>query len=118
MIDVSDGLLADLGHIIDLSHVGARLYLEQLPLSVCYREKRSSVAEDDPYLLPLSGGEDYELLFTAHPDTAHMVDAVMAETGTRITTIGEITDSGRLSVLTSRGTEYPVVRKGYNHFPS
>lgn len=116
MIDVSDGLLADLGHIIDLSGVGARLYLEKLPISDCFRENQAFLNED-PFLLPLSGGEDYELLFTLPPNKLHAIEALAAETGTRMTVIGEITDAG-LAVLTPLGAEYPVLRRGYNHFLS
>lgn len=116
MIDVSDGLLADLGHILDLSGAGARLYLEKIPLSDCFREAQPTLATD-PFRFPLSGGEDYELLFTTPPDKLSAVHSLLGETGTGATVIGEITDSGRLSLLTPLGTEYPAVQKGYNHFP-
>jgi thiamine-monophosphate kinase len=115
MIDVSDGLLADLGHILDLSGVGARLYLEKLPLSDYYLAKQASLQED-LFLFPLSGGEDYELLFTAPPAKLPAVKSTLAETGTRTTVIGEVTVAGRLVVFKPDGTEYPAVRRGYDHF--
>jgi thiamine-monophosphate kinase len=116
MIDISDGLLADLGHILDLSGVGARLYLEKLPLSGYYREKQP-LFEEDPFLFPLSGGEDYELLFTIRPDKIIAVQTVLMETGTRTAVIGEITTSGGMDLRTPAGSEYSPEKRGYNHFP-
>jgi len=115
MIDISDGLLSDLGHILDLSGVGARLYLEQLPLSDDYRE-RQSLLPGDPLLLPLTGGEDYELLFTSPPGKKSAVHSVLNETGTQCVVIGEITACGGLSLFTASGSEYFVKDKGYDHF--
>jgi thiamine-monophosphate kinase len=115
MIDISDGLLSDLGHILELSGVGARLNLENLPLSDDYREKRSLFL-DDPLLLPLSGGEDYELLFTSPPGKKTAVQSALNETGTRFAVIGEITACCGLSMFTASGSEYHVGNKGYDHF--
>ena len=115
MIDVSDGLLADLGHILRLSDVGARVELEKIPLSSFYRERISRFASD-PLSLALGGGEDYELLFTAHPSNKDRVFALMAETGDQVSVIGEITPGGQLSLVRADGTEYQPVRRGYNHF--
>jgi thiamine-monophosphate kinase len=117
MIDISDGLLADLGHVLDLSGVGARLHLEKLPLSGYYRLKQPLFIED-PFLLPLSGGEDYELLFTVHPDRLSAIHSSLMETGTPATIIGEITASGGLSLFTATGDEYFPEQRGYNHFHS
>jgi thiamine-monophosphate kinase len=114
MIDISDGLLADLGHILDFSGVGARLFLDKLPLSADYLEKYSVVREDI-FSLPLSGGEDYELLFTTTPGKISAVQSVLKETGTLCNIIGEITASG-LTLLTASGTEYLPEERGYNHF--
>ncbi len=115
MIDVSDGLLADLGHILDLSGTGGRLYLEKLPISGEYREKQPLSGEEF-FSFPLSGGEDYELLFTAPPDKVPALQSIFAETGTAATVIGEITPHPGLSVLTPAGIEYSPKHKGYNHF--
>lgn len=115
MIDISDGLLSDLGHILELSGVGARLNLEKLPLSDDYLGKQSLFL-DDPLLLPLSGGEDYELLFTSPPGKKNAVHSALKETGTLFVEIGEITACGGLSLLTASGTEYSVENKGYDHF--
>ncbi len=117
MTDISDGLLADLGHILDLSGVGARLQLERLPLSGEYREKQALFAED-PYYFTLSGGEDYELLFTVPPGKAPLLRSITEETGTTVTELGVITSRTGLVLLTSDGNEYRPARRGYDHFPA
>jgi thiamine-monophosphate kinase len=116
MIDISDGLLADLSHILDLSGVGARIHLEKLPLSDYYKREHP-LFKEDPFLLPLSGGEDYELLFTVHPDKLSSVLSSLMETGTLTTVIGEITGCDGLSLFTVTGDEYFPDQMGYNHFP-
>jgi thiamine-monophosphate kinase len=117
MIDISDGLLADLGHVLDLSGVGARINLEMLPLSDYYKGNQPLFIAD-PFLLPLSGGEDYELLFTINPDRLSVIHSSLMETGTLATNIGEITASGGLSLFTATGDEYFPEQRGYNHFSS
>lgn len=115
MIDVSDGLAADLGHILDLSGVGARLELARLPLSPSFRELAPRVTPD-PSLLALTGGEDYELLFTVPAGRSEEVVPLLAEMGLAATPIGEITAGSGLSVVGPDGGETPVARGGYNHF--
>lgn len=115
MIDISDGLLADLGHILDLSGAGASLFPERLPLSEEYLARQGLVG-GDIYSLPLSGGEDYELLFTTPPDKITAVQSAMMEVGTRCTVIGEITAVPGITLLTATGTEYSPEHHGYNHF--
>jgi len=115
MIDVSDGLLADLGHILDLSGVGAHLDIARLPLS---EECRHHVSTDrkDPYGLPLAGGEDYELLFTAMPEREASIRSVLADCGVPVTVIGEIIAGGGVSMTDPAGNPYHPSRLGYNHF--
>lgn len=115
MIDVSDGLLADLGHILDQSGVGARLEVARLPLSACFQQQRAAVA-GDPLLLPLAGGEDYELLFTAPAGREEAVRDVLARFSTPVTVVGEITGALGLQTLAANGSPYPVPHRGYNHF--
>lgn len=103
MIDVSDGLLLDLWRLCDESGVGARVYLKQVPVSP-QMKKAASFMGMDPGALSTSGGEDYELLFTAPPKRT--VDAVC---------IGEITGSGR-TVVSANGLERPFTAEGYQHW--
>ncbi|MBT1074747.1 thiamine-phosphate kinase [Geobacter grbiciae] len=115
MIDVSDGLVADLGHILDLSGVGACLKLDRLPLSPSFRELAPQMTPN-PSLLSLTGGEDYELLFTVPADRSEEVAPLLVETGCAATLIGEITDGRGLAVVGPDGREIPVTCGGYNHF--
>lgn len=115
MIDVSDGVLADLEHIMELSGVGALIEAASLPFSEGFVEQCRSVGHD-PLQLALSGGEDYELLFTIAPDAHQAVMGLFAETGLRLSVIGTVTDSGTLFVRAADGSEYRPARHGYNHF--
>lgn len=115
MIDVSDGLAADLGHILASSAVGARLYVEEIPLSPFFREKCTPLT-DEALSLALAGGEDYELLFTVPPSRAGEVHPLIARFGTEVTKIGEITAGSGLSLLSEEGLEFTLAKKGFNHF--
>jgi len=103
MIDVSDGLFIDLYRLCEESRVGARIYMRQLPLSI-QMKKAASFLGREPDVLATSGGEDYELLFTAPP--RRRVKAAC---------IGEITDSERI-VVERDGTERPFSPEGYQHW--
>ncbi|MFO0752240.1 MAG: thiamine-phosphate kinase [Thermodesulfovibrionales bacterium] len=103
MIDVSDGLFIDLSRICEESGVGARVYLDRVPLSDALRYA-AEVMELDPFSLAVSGGEDYELLFTAPADS---VPGAFC--------IGEITGGERV-VVGRDGRETPLKGEGYQHF--
>jgi thiamine-monophosphate kinase len=103
MIDISDGLLIDLSRLCDESNVGARIYLEKIPLSPQVLEASAEI-RISPMHLALSGGEDYELLFTA-PRNKRI----------KAFSIGEITESERVLVDLS-GKEKPFSARGYQHF--
>jgi len=116
MIDISDGLLADLRHILEASGVGGEIWLSRLPLSEGYR-KGIEEYSSDPYLLALTGGEDYELLFTSPPGRGAEIMELAEEIGTPITPIGEIAGApGRIKVYGEDGEEYPLEGMGHNHF--
>ncbi|MBD3671688.1 MAG: thiamine-phosphate kinase [Gammaproteobacteria bacterium] len=109
-IDVSDGLLADLVHILESSGVGASVDSTKLPLSDAYREHESDVN------LALSGGDDYELLFTADPDQSSRVEAIATQLKTPLTCIGEITRDTTMQCLDAQGTPMALGRLGFEHF--
>jgi thiamine-monophosphate kinase len=110
-IDISDGLVADLDHICESSKVNARIDIEQVPIHPVVRAHFPNSQD-----LALSGGEDYELIFTA--DRATVVRAERA-LGCPVTVIGDITDEDlptRVLVVDSKGTVIRYKRKGWNHF--
>jgi len=112
MIDVSDGVLADLGHICELSGVGARLDLAMLPLSDEYR----AVCGADPYALALSGGEDYELLFCVARERRGEAEELFQGLGLRLSVIGEMTEKGGVELLAADGGSYAPRQRGFDHF--
>ncbi len=110
MLDISDGLLADLGHILTASRVGAELEMASLPLSRPFQQ----ALQDDPGLidLALAGGEDYELVFTSPlKDLAAQIDPVHA-----VTRIGAISQETGLRVHQPNGELYRCQRGGFDHF--
>jgi thiamine-monophosphate kinase len=115
MIDISDGLLSDLGHITNKSSVGAQLYLEKIPLSPEYSEHFCSEGHER-YSLALGGGEDYELLFTAPAHRKCEIDMVFRKYGTPVSEIGEITIVPGIRVLSRGGETVSLKASGYDHF--
>jgi thiamine-monophosphate kinase len=114
MIDISDGLVADLGHICEQSRVSAVIELAALPLSPA----ASVLATADPGLLPrlATGGDDYELLFTAAPQHAAAITAAGAACAVPVTCIGRIGPGTGVRLLDAAGGEVAVDRIGWRHF--
>lgn len=112
-IDISDGLLADLGHVLERSRVSARLGFEALP-----RSDALALHLPEPAALEclLAGGDDYELLFTAPPEHGAKVELAAREVGVPVTRIGEIRAGAGLEVLGPDGAPLPVARRGFDHF--
>jgi thiamine-monophosphate kinase len=110
-IDVSDGLLADLGHICAMSGCGARLDLESLPIS---KAMRATFNADESERLSLSGGDDYELLFTVPPERTLEVGTATAS-GIRCTAIGRMIEGAGVSCFRA-GQPVAIARRGYDHF--
>jgi thiamine-monophosphate kinase len=124
MIDISDGLFVDLYHICEESNVGAKIYFEKIP---CSEEmlNASEILKID-LLSIISGGEDYEMLFTA-PKTATLpsiIENVCPVTGkvlstAKITCIGEVIKKEEGMVIVDKtGSSSAIQIKGYQHFLS
>jgi len=110
-MDISDGLVIDLGHIAEMSGVSARIEAERVPI-----ESRVKASFGVGVLeLALSGGEDYELLFTADGETITCLQEALS---IPVTVVGEITAGkpGRVSVVDSNGQEMALSRSGWEHF--
>ena len=106
-MDISDGLMQDLGHIARASSKGAIIWQSCIPLS-----KPIADLKEIPYPLIVSGGDDYELLFTVPPEKLHQL-ASIADT---ITCIGKITEGNRVVLLNNEEQEIALSQKGYCHF--
>jgi thiamine-monophosphate kinase len=111
-IDVSDGLVADLGHICRQSGCGARIDIERLPLSraLCGIYGAPRAAD-----FALGGGDDYELCFTARREQAAAVAAALARCATPFTRIGELV-AGNEVVCCRGGRPVALTVSGYTHF--
>jgi thiamine-monophosphate kinase len=111
-IDVSDGLLGDLGHILRRSGVAARVDIDAVP--------RSAVLAGMPQPLQrectLSGGDDYELVFTAPPAMADRVQAAAREAGVAATRIGRIEAGQGLRLVDREGGDVPHTFGSFDHF--
>ena len=114
MIDVSDGLLADLGHICETSRVATVVQLESLPLSPAAQ----AIVAGEPGIRPrlAVGGDDYELLFTAPPEASEAIGSLSSRLGLPIATIGRIEPGEGVLLVDSSGQAIPVDSTGYRHF--
>lgn len=111
-VDVSDGLLQDLGHLCARSGVGATIHAAALPLG---REVAALGAEG--LRLALTGGEDYELLLAVPPARAAALRRAAARIGETLTEIGVVDEAPGLRVLDEAGRTLPVpARRGWEHF--
>jgi thiamine-monophosphate kinase len=111
-IDISDGLAADLTHVLDASRVGARLELERLPLSTALA---ATLGAQRSVESALAGGDDYELCFTLSPDHQHLLSAVAAEGGCAVTRVGVVEEPPGLRLYRD-GVAAPIPVRGYEHF--
>jgi thiamine-monophosphate kinase len=115
MIDVSDGLLQDLGHICGASLIGARIWEEALPLSGAYRE----LAGNEGTRYALTGGEDYELLFCARQSDRQLIDRLQRQVKVPLTRIGACVPANQgISCLDRSGKPISLPAIGHDHFKS
>ncbi len=111
-IDVSDGLVSDLGHLCHASGVGACLALSNLPLSNAV----ATACANGDWELPLAGGDDYELLFSVPPDRVGAMRAACAEAGHRVSAVGRFIDDSGIRLIYPDGNESKEVPGGFDHF--
>lgn len=107
MMDLSDGLAADLKKLCESSHVGARVIADALPISEDLHIAASRL-DTDPTRLAAGGGEDYELLLTCAPKDAPEVARAISATGSTARVIGEITEGNTVTLLLPDGSEEPM----------
>lgn len=112
--DISDGLVADLGHICETSGVGAIVYEEAIPLS----PGAESALERDPGRMVdiLTGGDDYELVFTAPLDSRAKIAEAADSLKIRISEIGAVESGSMVKVVNDKGLERALGRGGFTHF--
>ena len=111
-VDVSDGLLADLGHVCTRSGVGAEVALARLPASAALRE----VFGEDAVALQATGGDDYELCFTAPPGLREPVALALEQAGIDGARIGRIIAGHGVRAFDADGSPWEPARAGYQHF--
>ena len=112
-IDVSDGLLADVGHLCVASAVGARIELDALPASDALR---AMFTEETRRVLQTAGGDDYELCFSAAPSWRDAIAAIAADTGVPITRIGRVVAGAGVFARDRDGNDWQAPRSGFDHF--
>lgn len=112
-IDISDGLIADLDHIVDSSEVGAKIYFENIPLSNEFKLNLT----DDALITPLvlSGGDDYELCFTIPSERQTEFEKTVKNEKISVTCIGEIEAQSGIRCI-KNNTVIDIQNLGYQHF--
>ena len=110
-IDISDGLISDLNHICKSSQVGARIEIDRVPIQPTVKANFG----DKSLELALSGGEDYELLFTG---SAEVINKVKRALSCPVTVIGEITTDkiGKITLVDREGNPFNLHKAGWEHF--
>ncbi|MGH8072931.1 MAG: thiamine-phosphate kinase [Lysobacter sp.] len=112
-IDISDGLLADLGHICENSRVAAEIEVDRLP---CSQALAAGFDDDRRRELQSAGGDDYELCFSADPTMRERIEAIAVATVTPITRIGRMVEGEGVRALDRDGARWQPRQSGYVHF--
>jgi len=115
-IDVSDGLIGDLGHILAASKLGATLELASIPRSTALDRQLAGPAHGVALDCLLAGGDDYELCFTAAPSVDPRVTALAAELGLGLHRVGSIVAESGLTVRDASGRALAPLPRAYDHF--
>jgi len=113
-IDLSDGIISDLGHLCTASKVGANIVLDHLPIS---KALRATVGMEKAFEMALTGGDDYELLFTVSEDNKVGIETALANTSNAITCIGQINRSEKITTTLNHKV-VAIKTKSFEHFSS
>ncbi len=113
-IDISDGLLADLGHILEQSGVGASLNIDRVPITTNLQGQEKDPSQRCRFVL--NGGDDYELCFTVPPNKLAEVGKIQSSTGVALTPIGRITATTGLRCVDQAGQLVELQDFGFQHF--
>ena len=113
MIDISDGLAADLGHVLAASHCGAVIDSANL---TCWQTELSTLTESRLLEAALYGGDDYELLFTVPADRSFSLEQDWPGSFSPLLRIGEVTEDRGIMIRDNSGNLMKITARGYNHF--
>ncbi len=113
VIDISDGLVSDLGHICKRSGVGARVYLEKIPIS---KEVTKYLQTGGHWGTVIAAGDDYELCITVPPAQESTLETVAAGLDCDLTLVGEVVAGSEVTCIQSDGSVVTGVTSGYQHF--
>jgi thiamine-monophosphate kinase len=111
-IDLSDGLMSDIGHVLSASKVGAIIDVDQIPLS---NPLKANLSREDALSYALTGGEDYELLFTVPESQRGAIDTALIHAGVKFVKIGQISAGDKLK-LVEDGQVFTPISRGFVHF--
>ncbi len=112
-IDISDGLIADLGHILDASHVGAEIEVKKIPLSEAMQQ---CMDETTAWNYALTYGDDYKLCFSASAEQHELIIDAFKDINIPVSCIGKIKRETGLQLKTPEGTFFEPSGKSYQHF--
>src|SRR5690606_20969750 len=113
-MDISDGLVKDLGRLCRASRVAATVRADAVPISEPAR--RAIALQPELSELPLTGGDDYEILATVAPEDVEAFDALARAAGIQVTQIGSVHEGTGALVLGADGQPLNLQRRGYDHF--
>jgi thiamine-monophosphate kinase len=112
-IDISDGLVSDLGHICEKSSVGARVFLEQIPVS---SQIKTYLQQGGDWATVLAAGDDYELCITIPPQQRSLLEDIKAGLDCDLVQVGEIVAGSGVTCVQADGTAVTDPSSGYEHF--
>ena len=108
-IDISDGLIADLTHILEASKVGACISLQDIPMDPWMKKNKL-------FDMALSGGDDYQIIFTAPKRNRNKINVISKLPSVKLAKIGVIKKEKHLNIINDKGSQYKIKKKGYDHF--